>query len=82
MVNHMALPQSPWLMITGLVQCTLTEIHFSFQVHQLQKGGESQVLQRSEQKLIAMMVSTVSVFVVTNTYRSIYFILWNNKAER
>ena len=68
----------------GLVECATLCVKSTvmlFQVHQLQKGGESQSLKRSEQKLIAMMVSTVSVFVVTNTYRSIYFILYNNKAE-
>ena len=68
-------------LVTSLYEHSLTEIYNSFQVHQLQKGGESQSLKRSEQKLIAMMVSTVLVFVVTNTYRSIYFILWDNKVE-
>ena len=64
---------------TGFIQyLPFNSIHFSIQVKQLQKYGNSDSLKRSERKMVGMMVCTVTVFVVANSFHCIYFLLWTH----
>ena len=58
---------------------SLKAINFSFQVKQHQKYGTSQTIKKAERNMVGMMVCTVTVFVVANSFNCIYFLLWTHK---
>ena len=73
-----------WWFIIVIIKCgqdnpIFYPLHFSIQVKQLQKHGKSQNLKKTERNMIAMMVCTVTVFVVSNSFHCIYFLLWSHK---
>ena len=51
----------------------------SFQVKQIQENGTSQTIKKAERNMIGMMVCTVTVFVVANSFHCIYFLLWTHE---